>query len=127
MMRRARARRIAVVFHLHNFGDSDCRGFTNISAIIFPSEYSRRHYRQIGLDGTVITDPIPLERCTPTSAAIPTAHEVAPWVATIERLRDDPDFEAEHRALAKAEASRWETDRLGVEYERLVKACKHGY
>ncbi len=62
MMRRARARGIAVVFHLHNFGYSDRRGFTNVSAIIFPSEYSRRHYRQIGLDGTVIADPIPLDR-----------------------------------------------------------------
>jgi glycosyltransferase involved in cell wall biosynthesis len=258
MMRRARQRGIAVVFHLHNFGYNDRRGFTNVSAIIFPSEYSRRHYRQIGLDGTVIADPIPLdrviaadpdpqyvtfinpqpekgvavfarialelgtkrpeipilvvegratsdgleavpldlsgltnlhrmantpdprdfyrvsravlmpslwreslgrvpieamangipvlasdrgalpetvgdagfvftipERCTPTSAAVPTAHEVAPWVATVERLWDDPDFEAKHRALAKAESRRWETDRLGAEYEHLFKACQH--
>ena len=254
MMRRARARGIAVVFHLHNFGYSDRRGFTYVSAIIFPSEYSRRHYRQIGLDGTVIPDPIPLdrviaddpdpkyvtfinpqpekgvrifarialelgarrpdipilvvegratsdalaalsldlsgltnlhrmantpdprdfyrvsravlmpslwreslgrvpieamangvpvlasdrgalpetlgdagfvftipERCTPTSAAIPTPHEVAPWVATIERLWDDPEFEARHRALAKAEAKRWDKERLAGEYEQFFE------
>ncbi len=62
MMHRARTRGIAVVFHLHNFGYNDRRGFTHVSAIIFPSEYSRRHYRQIGLEGTVIPDPIPLDR-----------------------------------------------------------------
>ena len=56
------ARGIAVVFHLHNFGYNDRRGFTDVSAIIFPSEYSRRHYRRLGLDGTVIADPIPLDR-----------------------------------------------------------------
>ena len=31
--------------------------------MIFPSEYSRRHYaRLVGLDGPVIPDPIPLDR-----------------------------------------------------------------
>ncbi len=239
-----------MVFHLHNFGYGDRRGFADVSAIIFPSEYSRRHYLHIGLDGTVIADPIALdrviaddpepkyvtfinpqpdkgvtvfarialelgarrpelpilvvegratsdtlaaipvdlscltnlhrmantpdpldfyrvsravlmpslwreslgrvaieamangipvlasdrgalpetlgdagfvftipERCTPGSAAIPTAHEVAPWVATIERLWDGADFEAKHRALAKAEAIRWNSGRLGEQYE----------
>ena len=62
LMHRAQARGIAVVFHLHNFGYNDRRGFTDVSAIIFPSEYSRRHYRRLGLDGTVIADPIPLDR-----------------------------------------------------------------
>jgi len=40
LMRGARARGIAVVFHLHNFGYNDRRGFTDVSAVIFPSEYS---------------------------------------------------------------------------------------
>ncbi len=62
LMRRARARGIAVVFHLHNFGYNDRRGFENVSAIIFPSEYSRRfHQRRLGLDGVVIPDPIRLD------------------------------------------------------------------
>ena len=57
----------------------------------------------LGDAGFVFTIP---DRCTPGSLVIPTPHEVAPWVATIERLRDDPDFGARHRALAKAEAKR---------------------
>ena len=32
---------------------------------------------------------------------MPNAEEVAPWVAIIERLWDDPDFEAEHRRPAR--------------------------
>ena len=72
LMRRARQREIAVVFHLHNFGYSepkgsdsknDRRAFADVSAVIFPSEYSRRHHaRLLGLDGPVIPDPIPLDR-----------------------------------------------------------------
>ncbi len=63
LMRRARARGIAVVFHLHNFGYNDRRGFEDVSAIIFPSKYSRRlHQRRLGLDGVVIPDPIRLDQ-----------------------------------------------------------------
>ena len=63
LMRRARLRGIAVVFHLHNFGYNDRRAFADVSAVIFPSEYSRRyHARLLGLDGPVIPDPIPLDR-----------------------------------------------------------------
>jgi len=61
-----------VVFHLHNFGQSepkgsdsknDRRAFADVSAVIFPSEYSRRHHaRLLGLDGPVIPDPIPFDR-----------------------------------------------------------------
>ena len=40
------------------------------------------------------------ERCTSASGVVPTAQEVAPWVAVIERLWDDPEFEAEHRRRA---------------------------
>jgi glycosyltransferase involved in cell wall biosynthesis len=64
LMRRARAKGVAVVFHLHNFGYGDRRGFVDVSAVIFPSEYSRRHYRRtVGLDGPVIADPIRIGRC----------------------------------------------------------------
>ena len=44
--RRARAAGTAVVFHLHNFGYNDRRGFTDVSAVIFPSDYSRRHFQR---------------------------------------------------------------------------------
>ena len=63
LLRRARAKGVAVVFHLHNFGYNDRRGFADVSAVIFPSEYSRRHYRRtVGLDGPVIPDPIRLDK-----------------------------------------------------------------
>jgi len=256
LMRRARAAGVAVVFHLHNFGYNDRRGFTDVAAVIFPSEYSRRHFQcRIGLEGTVIPDPIRLnrvvaenpepkyvtfinpqpdkgatvfarialeldrrrpdipllvvegrgtsdtlarlqvdlsgltnlnrmantpdprdfyrvsravlmpslwreslgrvpieamangipvlasdrgalpetladagfvftipERCTSTSGVAPTAQEVAPWVAAIERLWDDPAFEASHRERALAEARRWDSDALAERYEALFQA-----
>ena len=256
LMRRAKAAGIAVVFHLHNFGYNDRRGFTDVSSVIFPSEYSRRHFqRKIGLEGTVIPDPIQLdrvvarrsraevrdlhqsaarqgsdrlraialeltgggpisrswslkaagtsdalaqlpvdlsglknlnrmantpdprdfyrvsravlmpslwreslgrvpieamangipvlasdrgalpetlgdagfvftipERCTPTSGVVPTAQEVAPWVAVIERLWDDPAFEASHRERALAESRRWDKDRLAEQFERFLRS-----
>jgi len=259
LMRRARARGISVVFHLHNFGYNDRRGFADVSAVIFPSEYSRRyHHRRIGLDGVVISDPIRLDRviaedaeptyvtlinpqpdkgvtvfaaialelncrrpeipllvvegrgtseilaklpvdlsglanlnrmantpdprdfyrvsrvvlmpslwreslgrvameamangipvlasdrgalpetlgdsgfvftipdrCTAGSGVLPTAREVAPCVAVIERLWDDPEFEARHRELALAEARRWEWDRVADQYGRFFEELVH--
>ncbi len=256
LMRRARQRGIAVVFHLHNFGYNDRRAFADVSAVIFPSEYSRSHHaRLLGLDGPVIPDPIPLERIVaanpdpkyvtfinpqpskgmavfariaivlnerrpdiplvvvegrgtsdalaklpidlsgltnlnrmantpdprdfyrvsravlvpslwreslgrvpmealangipvlasdrgalletlgnagfvitiperfgPNTMEIPTAREVAPWVAVLERLWDDPEFEARHRALARAEAQRWEPNAVAGRFERLFRS-----
>lgn len=54
--------------------------------------------------------PIP-DRCTVESGAVPTAEEVAPWVATLERLWDDPAWEAQQRARALAEAGRRDRDK----------------
>lgn len=51
-------------------------------------------------------------RCTPTSGAIPTAREVAPWIATVERLWDDPDWEQAQRERAREAANRWDDDRI---------------
>lgn len=56
------------------------------------------------------------ETLAPDSRVAPTAREVAPWVATIERLWDDPDFEARHRALALREAERWPPDAVARLY-----------
>jgi glycosyltransferase involved in cell wall biosynthesis len=260
LMLKARARGTAVVFHLHNFGCNDRRGFEDVDAIIFPSEYSRRLYvRRVGIDGVVIPDPIrldkviaenpepkyvtfinpqpekgavvfariPLElgrcrpdtpllvvegrgtadglaglpvdlseltnlhrmantpdprdfyrvsrvvlmpslwreslgrvpieamangipalasdrgalpetlgdagfvftipdRCTPASNVVPTAQEVTPWVAVIERLWDDPVFEADHQRRALAEAKRWDEERLAEQYERLFHSLCRG-
>jgi glycosyltransferase involved in cell wall biosynthesis len=255
VMIRARAKGTRVVFHLHNFGYNDRRGFEDVDAIIFPSEYSRRYYsRRVGFDGVVIPDPIQLDkviardrepqyvtfinpqpekgasvfarialelgrrrpdipllvvegrgkadglvglsvdlsaltnlnrmantpdprdfyrvsravlmpslwreslgrvpieamangipvlasdrgalpetlgdagfvftipdRCTPASNIVPTAQEVAPWVAVIERLWDDPAFEAEHRRRALAEAKRWDSDTLADQFENFLR------
>jgi glycosyltransferase involved in cell wall biosynthesis len=250
LMARARRRGVSVVFHLHNFGYDDRRAFADASAVLVPSEYSRRFYAaKLGLECTAIPYPLrparvvaldpepqyltfinpqpakgvtvvarialelgrrrpeipllvvegrgtsdwlarlPLDlsglanlnrlantpdprafykvsravlvpslwresfgrvaaeglanglpvlasdrgalpetlgeagfvftvpaRCTPTSPAVPTAREVAPWVAVIERLWDDPAFAAAHRERARAEAARWDDDRLAGRY-----------
>lgn len=47
-------------------------------------------------------------RIGPDGREPPTAREVAPWVATLLRLWDDPGFEAAHRGRARAEAARWD-------------------
>jgi glycosyltransferase involved in cell wall biosynthesis len=256
LMRRARAGGTPVVFHLHNFGYNDRRGFADAAAVLFPSEYSRRdHVRRIGLDGTVIPYPVRLDRVmaedpeptyvtfvnpqpekgaavfarialelgrrrpeipllvvegrgtsdglarvpvdlseltnlnrmantpdprdfyrvsrivlmpslwreslgrvaveamangipvlasdrgalpetlgdagfvltipdryTSTGAAVPGPREVAAWVAIVERLWDDPEFEARHRAMARAEARRWDADRLIERYEAFFRS-----
>jgi glycosyltransferase involved in cell wall biosynthesis len=76
----------------------------------------------LGDAGFVFTIP---ERCTSASGMVPTAQEVAPWVAVIERLWDDPGFAAEHRRRALAEAERWGFDRLAEQYEELFRSvCK---
>jgi len=67
----------------------------------------------LGDAGFVFTVP---GRCTPTSGAVPTAREVAPWVAVLERLWDDPAFARTHQQRARAEAARWAADRLATAY-----------
>jgi hypothetical protein len=37
------------------------------------------------------------KRCTPAHAEVPALHELAPWVAPNERLRDEPECEARRR------------------------------
>ena len=76
----------------------------------------------LGDAGFVFTIP---DRCTPSSNIVPTAQEVAPWVAVIERLWDDPEFEAEHRRRAKAEAVRWDSITLADQYEKFFLSLAH--
>jgi glycosyltransferase involved in cell wall biosynthesis len=249
LMRRARRRKIPVVFHLHNFSYTDRRGFDDASAVLVPTECAQRHYaRRLGLDcvhiplplnpkrviasdrepkfvtfvnpqwakGAAIvarivfemnqrrpeipflvvesraatdelgrlgldlsqvqnlhkmdntTDPrdfyrvsrimlvpslienaalvareamangipvlasdrggipetlgeagfvftLPDRLVAAANAPVPTAREVAPWIATIEKLWDDAEFEGRHRALAREEARRWDAERLANE------------
>ena len=62
------------------------------------------------------------ERFGPSTLEIPTAREAAPWVAVLEKLWDDPEFEAGHRALARAEAQRWEPSAVAGQFERLFRS-----
>ncbi len=63
LMARARRRGIAVVFHLHNFGYSDRRGFADAKAVLVPSEFTRRFYaRRVGQDCTAIPYPLRFDR-----------------------------------------------------------------
>jgi glycosyltransferase involved in cell wall biosynthesis len=73
----------------------------------------------LGGAGFVFTIPA---RCTPDGAAVLTAQEVAPWLATIERLWDDAEFEAGHRERARGEARRWDADRMAEAYEAFFQA-----
>jgi glycosyltransferase involved in cell wall biosynthesis len=77
----------------------------------------------LGDAGFIFTIP---DRCTPASGVVPTAQEVAPWVAVIERLWDDPEFEAEHRRRALAEARRWDGERLAQQYENFLHSLCGG-
>ncbi len=61
-------------------------------------------------------------RCTPQAVEPPTAREVAPWVAAVERLWDGPAFEAAHRARALAEARRWTPDLLVDRHAALFES-----
>jgi len=67
----------------------------------------------LGDSGFVFAIP---SRCTPTSGCVPTAREIAPWIATIERLWDDPAWEAGHAASALAAAQAGSPDRLTDRY-----------
>src|SRR5262249_26342583 len=71
----------------------------------------------LGDAGFVFT--LPERLVAAASAPVPTAREVAPWIAVIEKLWDDAEFEGRHQALARDEARRWDAERLGEDYERL--------
>lgn len=67
--------------------------------------------------------PLP-ERLTPRSCELPTAEEVAPWVAEIVRLWDDREAYAEASRLALAESSRWDPGRLEERYDRFFRRAR---
>jgi glycosyltransferase involved in cell wall biosynthesis len=75
----------------------------------------------LGESGFVLTIP---RRHTASTAAVPTPREVAPWVAIIERLWDDPHFEARHPERARAEVRRWDAEALVERYERFFRSLR---
>lgn len=70
----------------------------------------------LGDAGFVFTLP---PRCVTDWREIPTPLEVAPWVATLERLWDDPAWAANVRTRAFAEAQRWHPEQLMPRYEEF--------
>jgi hypothetical protein len=44
----------------------------------------------------------------------------------IERLWNDPEFEAKHRALAKTEATRWDGESFAEQYQRIFERVAGG-
>jgi glycosyltransferase involved in cell wall biosynthesis len=58
-------------------------------------------------------------RCTAAGGEPTTAREVAPWIALVERLWDDPAFEASHRERALREARRWDADAIAARYHEF--------
>lgn len=67
----------------------------------------------LGDAGFLFTPP---DCCTPTSRQTPSARDVAPWLATIEKLWDDPAWDARHRDRALEAARRWEPDLVARRY-----------
>ena len=68
----------------------------------------------LGDAGFIFTIP---ERCTPLSGEVPSAREVAPWIAVIERIWDDKTFEAAHRARARECGKRWDDGLITDRYQ----------
>jgi glycosyltransferase involved in cell wall biosynthesis len=77
----------------------------------------------LGEAGFVFTLP---ERCTPAGGVVPSAREVAPWVAVIEKLWDDPAFEGAHRARALEAARQWDDARVAESYEIFFDRLGNG-
>jgi glycosyltransferase involved in cell wall biosynthesis len=59
------------------------------------------------------------ERCMEHTRFTPTAEEIAPWMATIERLWDDPPFYEEACRRAQAGAIVWHPDQLLPRFEEF--------
>jgi glycosyltransferase involved in cell wall biosynthesis len=67
----------------------------------------------LGDSGFLFTLP---ERCGTGVGEVPTPREVAPWVATIERLWDDPAWAEAQGARAREAARRWDPDLVAGRY-----------
>lgn len=57
-------------------------------------------------------------RHTDRGETLPTPQEVAPWLAVVERLWDDPEFADRHGMLGRTEARRWAPEVVTEQWER---------
>jgi glycosyltransferase involved in cell wall biosynthesis len=60
---------------------------------------------------------------TTESRRVPTVHEVTPWVDTLARLFDDPQFESQQRQKCLAEAERFMPKRIIAAHEEYLRRC----
>ncbi len=81
---------------------------------------SRRGGLPEALAGAGFLFDIPAEY-TPASRRVPTAAEVAPWLATIEQLWEDEAFYAQQRARCWAAAAAWRPERLLPRFEAFFR------
>jgi glycosyltransferase involved in cell wall biosynthesis len=72
----------------------------------------------LGEAGFLFTVP---ERYTAAGDAVPTPREVAAWMATIERLWDDPTWEAEQQSRAAEAARRYTPDTVADRYVAFLE------
>jgi glycosyltransferase involved in cell wall biosynthesis len=66
------------------------------------------------------------ERYTATSAVLPAAAEVAPWVETITRLWDDSGLYDRERRRCLAAAEAWRSERVGACYDEFLTRVAEG-
>jgi glycosyltransferase involved in cell wall biosynthesis len=60
-------------------------------------------------------------RHTSQSRQVPTVKEVAPWIAAIQKLFDDPQFESQQREKCLAQAQRFMPDRIIAAHEDYLR------
>jgi glycosyltransferase involved in cell wall biosynthesis len=61
------------------------------------------------------------ERLTPKTREAPTAAEVAPWIETILRLWDDPQFYDAQQQRCRAAAEAWRPEKLAGRYDHFFR------
>lgn len=77
----------------------------------------------LGGSGEVVRLP---DRLTPATALLPTAEEVAPWVAAVIRVWDRWNVTNEDSRLAREESTRWSVSEVGPRIERFFAEVGHG-
>ncbi len=77
---RARARKVAVVFALHNLSDSSDGPFADVDAILVSSQFAADHYRAwLGLDCTVLPYGLMRSSAFGTTESFTPSTSSGPW------------------------------------------------
>lgn len=70
--------------------------------------------------------PLPARLGAGPGVSPPTAEEVAPWIAALERLWDDAAWERDHRERALRESGRWDPATVAARMELLLSSLHRG-